>query len=188
MSSEALAKAREAAEFAFLASLKKQAEDGEFLRVESEADPLVGLKLDGRFNFDAAIDAFMAELGRTHVSVPREALVEMLAKAFAQEGHCVSADSMVPMKPTEPWGDSPGNWPMWKEFVPAAEAAIASLKPTTIETLRQRRDEAAKRVTDWMNEEGSALRLRFNYQAPGWREYEAAENALAAALAEAEGE
>jgi hypothetical protein len=43
-----------------------------------------------------------------------------------------------------------------------------------------RRDIAKKAVLDWMETEARALRIRYNDQAPGWAEYVAAEDALAA--------
>ncbi len=57
-------------------------------------------------------------------------------------------------------------------------------RASRLEELAIARNIARKKVVDWMNAEGKAGRLRHNDQAPAWREYEAAQNALDVALAE----
>lgn len=48
----------------------------------------------------------------------------------------------------------------------------------TLEELASARNLAAKKVTDWMQEEGLKGNLRSNSQAPAWHEYEAAQREL----------
>lgn len=52
-----------------------------------------------------------------------------------------------------------------------------------LEALARAKNEARKKVTDWMDAEGAAGRLRQNDQAPAWPEYEAAQRALDTAVA-----
>lgn len=53
----------------------------------------------------------------------------------------------------------------------------------TLEELAGARNAAAKKVTDWMHEEGTRGNLRHNSQAPAWPEYETAQKALDEAIA-----
>lgn len=59
---------------------------------------------------------------------------------------------------------------------------MSEAKPD-LEALARARNEARRKVVDWMNAEGAAGNFRTNSQAPAWAEYQAAEDALAAAIA-----
>lgn len=53
----------------------------------------------------------------------------------------------------------------------------------TLEELAAARNAAAKKVTDWMKDEGAKGNLRNNSQAPAWPKYEAAQKAFEEASA-----
>lgn len=84
------------------------------------------LREDSETSCNAILDAFLAKLSETHAVVPREALVEKLGIALAQQGHSVSAEGEVTFE------DDDGNEysaPYWRfhGFDVAAEKMIASM-------------------------------------------------------------
>jgi hypothetical protein len=91
-------------------------------RTNDEAFAVVAAYLDKAFS------AYEAELSKDRVIVPREALVERLARLEAMHGTDLGEDVMVPISnPAEPWGDPIGEQPRWKEYIASAEKTIAML-------------------------------------------------------------
>ena len=76
---------------------------------------------------DAAIDAYEAALkAGGWVIVPREALVEKLGRALAQQGHDLSADSMVIYEDDDGHECQSPYW-LFHEYDQEAEAAIRAM-------------------------------------------------------------
>jgi hypothetical protein len=81
--------------------------------------------------FQEALSAFLAELSKTHVVVPREELVEELGRALASAGHSMSPDSAVPVYKDDGTDEVLRYEPYWKfhGYDKEAEAVLAKLSP-----------------------------------------------------------